>query len=151
MVEKYRDWLERKRQVKCFLFTCFLWCALYVFSKNFLTPRPQQRALSQVHRLMLIATHECASTPLMTHEESETIAKYLHGSDVLFEWGGGFGSCVWSVFVSELITIEHDKKWYRKIAHNARTNQRFVLIPREPDYENYCIHVFHFIGLSTEP
>jgi len=54
-------------------------------------------------------------TPLMHEFEYKFIEKYLDHNDTLLEWGSGNGTIYFSALVNKLISIEHDKDYYRII------------------------------------
>jgi len=132
---KYRTWRSIQK-AQLFLLLVFF-CVLAVLLVR--SGKPPSRSIEDVHQTMTKATHDCESTPWMRAEESEMIAKYLLPNDVMFEYGSGHSSCVWSHFVKELISVEHDKKWHDKIKKSTRPNQRLVLVERELGYAEYRI------------
>ena len=53
--------------------------------------------------------------PLMHEYEYKFIEKYLTDNDILLEWGSGNSTLYFSEIVKEIITIEHDIDWSKKI------------------------------------
>jgi len=74
--------------------------------------------------------------PWIVYEAKEWLASYLQKDHRVFEWGSG-GSSLWiSRRVREIISVEHDHAWYRRVEeallNNNIHNCKLVLVEPEP-------------------
>ena len=70
--------------------------------------------------------------PWMTYPAVEFLKKRIQKNLSVFEYGCGASTLWWSSRVQEVISLEHDKGWYEKIARKVPGNVR--LLHMELDY-----------------
>lgn len=62
--------------------------------------------------------------PWMAKSAIDLVKKHLNKSLRVFEWGCGNSTLFWSQYVKEVVSIEHDKKWYRRMLDIVPDNVR---------------------------
>jgi SAM-dependent methyltransferase len=74
--------------------------------------------------------------PWFTYPFIDFIAKKIHSQMTVFEYGCGFSTIWWSKMVKEVVSIEHDKKWYEMARSAVPENVRihFVELKYDGDY-----------------
>lgn len=104
-------------------------------------PKPiPTRSRVNVLRTIKQAENICGEDkPWMTPNEYKLVLKYLMPEYDMLEWGAGKSSCVWSVFVKSLTSIEHNTKWATTVMEDLQANQDVLPVPRNKPYTNYRI------------
>ena len=134
---KHRDMILLKR--------CSLTAAILVFVLSIgsiiLPNQESTRSVPNIERTLKKA--EIVSgldvKPWMKKKEYELILKYLLPRYDMLEWGAGKSSCIWSVFVNTLLSIEHNVKWAETVRENLQKNQKIIGVPRNTHYKDYRI------------
>ena len=69
---------------------------------------------------------EVPKKPMMAMSHAWKIADSLDKDSVMVEWGGGASTFFWlkSTPVSKLVTIEHDRDWYRGLVAKKETLEK---------------------------
>jgi hypothetical protein len=69
--------------------------------------------------------------PWVTYPAMEFLKKRVHAGMSIFEYGCGESTLWWSSRVKEVISVEHDRDWYEKMAHRIPRNVNLVHIELE--------------------
>ena len=69
--------------------------------------------------------------PWMTYPAVEFLIKRIHAEMSVFEYGCGESTLWWSSRVKEVISVEHNKDWYEKIARRTPKNVNLLHIELE--------------------
>ena len=76
--------------------------------------------------------------PKMDDNEIEMIIKYLDKNDIMFEYGSGYSTLLFSKYVKKYISIEHNKEWFKKINSQIEKNTHLWYIPDiNGNFDNY--------------
>lgn len=52
---------------------------------------------------------------MMDKAEAKLVASYMYPESQVFEWGSGFSTLFFPLFVSQYISIEHNPGWFLKV------------------------------------
>ena len=78
-------------------------------------------------------------TPWMHPAEINLILGFLHPNDIMLEWGCGGSTVLFSKYVKEYYSIEHNKEWYeqvtKKINDSNLKNIKFFHVPTDDGIE----------------
>lgn len=137
---KHRDRLLVKRTT--IILSIIILCSVlaYYFSPEPPKPLPTN-SRRQIQRGIEKAETICGTDekPWMKEAEYKLILKYLMPHYNMLEWGAGKSSCLWSIFVNKLLSIEHNVKWAEQVKEHLQPNQNVVAAPRNTRYANYRI------------
>jgi len=137
---KHRDKLLFKRT-----FIILFIIALCSYLGYYLTPEPLKplptRSRKDIQKGIEKAEEVCGhhEKPWMKEAEYKLILKYLMPHYEMLEWGAGKSSCLWSTFVTKLMSIEHNVKWAGQVKEHLQTNQQVMAAPRNKRYAGYRI------------
>tara|TARA_R110000744_G_scaffold296712_2_gene406610 strand:+ start:151 stop:753 length:603 start_codon:yes stop_codon:yes gene_type:complete len=67
-------------------------------------------------------------TPMMDPQEINLIKKYLKPNDVMLEYGSGGSTLLFSQFVSEYYSIEHNHEWAVEVQNQIKDNVTYNVI-----------------------
>lgn len=67
--------------------------------------------------------------PWFTYPAIEAIKNWNLSDKRVFEYGSGFSTLFWASRAKEVVSVEHDRDWYEKIAPLAPSNVRLILAP----------------------
>ena len=107
---------------------------------------------------------DIALQPMMTNATIEYIASILEPSDIVFEYGSGGSTTVFSQLVKKYISVEHEPEWFNKIKNrcsNIKSVESYHVEPNcrkiEPDmgvppahYETLFCADTHGRGIMTK-
>lgn len=71
--------------------------------------------------------------PWMSHQEIQTILKYLDTSKIMLEYGCGGSTLFFPEYVKEYYSIEHNKNWYHKIYPQISNNVSLFYVDKNSD------------------
>lgn len=76
--------------------------------------------------------------PWYTYPAIEYLENIDFSEKIIFEYGSGNSSLYWQNSAKEVISVEHDKLWFKKINNkgNRQTNQTILLRGNNESYEN---------------
>lgn len=74
--------------------------------------------------------------PWFTYPAIEALNNWDLSDKRVFEYGSGFSTLFWASRAKEVISVEHDRVWYEKIAGLAPKNVRLILAPIDRDEAN---------------
>jgi len=74
--------------------------------------------------------------PWFTYPAIEALNNWDLSDKRVFEYGSGFSTLFWASRAKEVVSVEHDRAWYEKIAGLAPKNVRLILAPIEKDEPN---------------
>ena len=80
--------------------------------------------------------------PWLTFLSVEWLEKNLNKNMMIFEWGSGGSTFFFSTRTKKVISIEHDKEWYKNVSekiteHNIQNCDYFLVEPQSPDESNF--------------
>lgn len=85
----------------------------------------------------------CKSLPLPWYNLSfiKFIKSRINKDMTIFEFGSGYSTLFFSKLVKQVVAIEHDKKWYKKIQNSIKKrgikNIKLIFNPLNDEYTNY--------------
>jgi hypothetical protein len=82
-------------------------------------------------------------TPWYTYPAIEYLNQLDFSECSVFEYGSGNSTIYWSNKCKNIVSIENDEKWYRKIKPNVNSNCDYHLMPNRNDYIN-AIHKYSY-------
>lgn len=83
--------------------------------------------------------------PWLTYPAIEFLGKRVHSNMSVFEYGCGESTYWWAGMVSEVISVEHDEKWYGKI--QLKLPENVTLSHVKLDYGgDYCRMVSNYVN-----
>jgi methyltransferase family protein len=71
--------------------------------------------------------------PWFTYPAIEALKNWDLSDKRVFEYGSGYSTLFWASRAREVVSVEHDRVWYEKIAKLAPRNVRLILAPIEKD------------------
>lgn len=77
-------------------------------------------------------------TPWMSHQEIQTILKYLNKSATMLEYGCGGSTNFFCDYVETYYSVEHDRQWFEKVSQVKKQNVNMFHTPRThvtPDHQ----------------
>ncbi len=75
--------------------------------------------------------------PWFTYSSIDFIENRLSKSQNLFEFGSGNSTIYFASKVKNVVSIEHNKKWYEKVKQDLPHNVKIIFVDFKPDSE-YC-------------
>jgi hypothetical protein len=73
--------------------------------------------------------HENNYVPWFTYPAIEALRNWDLSDKSVFEYGSGYSTLFWASCAKEVVSVEHDRLWYEKIAKLAPSNVRLLLAP----------------------
>lgn len=77
--------------------------------------------------------------PWVTYSFLRFIEPRLDSSMTLFEFGSGHSTAFWSLRVGQVVSCEHDEKWYEKMKGELSSNVDYRLRSREDRAYSQCV------------
>lgn len=74
--------------------------------------------------------------PWYTYPAIEYLTQLDFSQKSIFEFGSGNSSIFWAKRSKNIISVEHDKNWYKTIAKKKLNNQEILLLEKKDDYIN---------------
>lgn len=71
--------------------------------------------------------------PWFTYPAIEAINNWDLSDKRVFEYGSGFSTLFWASRAKEVVSVEHDRRWYDMISKLAPSNVRLILAPIDRD------------------
>src|SRR5215216_842431 len=71
--------------------------------------------------------------PWFTYPAIEALKNWDLSDKRVFEYGSGYSTLFWASRAREVVTVEHNRAWYERIAGLAPENVRLILAPIEKD------------------
>lgn len=71
--------------------------------------------------------------PWFTYPAIEALNNWDLSDKRVFEYGSGFSTLFWASRAKEVVSVEHDRKWYEMISKLAPDNVRLILAPIDSD------------------
>jgi hypothetical protein len=81
------------------------------------------------------------SIPWFTYAAIDYLAQLNISEYSIFEYGSGYSTLYWMNRAKEIVSIEHDKKWYEKIKLKIKNNVMYLL---KEDPEEYINAILNF-------
>lgn len=80
--------------------------------------------------------HENNYVPWFTYPAIEALKNWDLSDKRVFEYGAGYSTLFWASRAKEVVSVEHNRAWYEKIATLAPSNVRLILAPidKKEDY-----------------
>lgn len=80
--------------------------------------------------------HENNYIPWFTYPAIEALKNWDLSDKRVFEYGSGYSTLFWASRAKEVVSVEHNRDWYEKIAALAPANARVILAPidKKEDY-----------------
>jgi hypothetical protein len=69
--------------------------------------------------------------PWFTYPAIEGLSNWDLSDKRVFEYGSGYSTLFWASRAKEVVSVEHDRAWYEKIAKLAPDNVQLILAPIE--------------------
>lgn len=73
--------------------------------------------------------HQNNYVPWFTYPAIEALRNWDLSDKRVFEYGSGYSTLFWASRAKEVVSVEHNRLWYEKIAKLAPANVRLVLAP----------------------
>src|SRR5215211_2787797 len=77
--------------------------------------------------------HENNYVPWFTYPAIEALKNWDLADKRVFEYGSGYSTLFWASRCKEVVSVEHNRAWYEKIAGLAPSNARLILAPIDGD------------------
>ena len=71
--------------------------------------------------------------PWFTYPAIEALKNWDLSEKRVFEYGSGYSTLFWASRAKEVVSVEHNRRWYEKIAGIAPSNARLILAPIDRD------------------
>jgi hypothetical protein len=71
--------------------------------------------------------------PWFTYPAIEALNNWDLSDKRVFEYGSGFSTLYWASRAKEVVSVEHDRRWYEIISKLAPDNVRLILAPIDKD------------------
>lgn len=72
--------------------------------------------------------------PWYTYPAIEYLKRLNVSDKTIFEWGSGNSSLFWAKRAKEVVSIEHDKKWFNMVNRDKLDNQKIIFLEEKSDY-----------------
>jgi hypothetical protein len=100
---------------------------------------------SEYGQYKTIKTWDCVDKhqnkiPWYTYPAIEYLNNLDFSNKVIFEYGSGNSSSYWSKKSKLVISVEHDKEWYKKVKSTLNNNQQLLLSKDNTEYENSILN-----------
>jgi methyltransferase family protein len=77
--------------------------------------------------------HENNYVPWFTYPAIEALKNWDLSEKRVFEYGSGYSTLFWASRAKEVVSVEHNRGWYEKVAGLAPSNARLILAPIDGD------------------
>ncbi len=81
--------------------------------------------------------HEKNYVPWFTYPAIEALKNWDLSDKRVFEYGSGYSTLFWASRAKEVVSVEHDRVWYERIARFAPSNLRLILAPIDQKEDEY--------------